>query len=114
VSGSVYSTRFGAMCPRCDKPVRSCICPRGDARGAGDGIVRLARETKGRGGKGVTLVSGVPLPAAELEALCRELKRRIGTGGTVKERVIELQGDHRDACEQLLASRGWTVKRAGG
>ena len=79
-----------------------------------DGVVRVAWETKGRKGKGVTLISGVPLPPAELKTLARELKQKCGTGGTLKEGVIEIQGDQRDALIELLKARGWTVKRSGG
>ncbi len=80
----------------------------------GDGVVRVGRETKGRKGKGVTLVSGVPLPPEELKTLARELKQKCGTGGTLKDGVIEIQGDHRDALIELLKTKGWTVKRSGG
>ena len=78
------------------------------------GVVRVGRETKGRKGKGVTLVTGVPLAAAELAKLGKELKKKCGTGGTVKDGVIEIQGDHRDRLVAELEKRGWTVKRAGG
>ena len=80
----------------------------------GDGIVRVRRETQGRGGKTVTTVAGVGLPEAELRELAGELKRRCGTGGSVKDYVIELQGDHRDAIVAELEKRGFTVKLAGG
>jgi translation initiation factor 1 len=80
----------------------------------GDGVVRVGRETKGRKGKGVTLVSGVPLPPEELKTLAKELKQKCGTGGTLKDGVIEIQGDHRDALIELLKTKGWTVKRSGG
>jgi translation initiation factor 1 len=80
----------------------------------GDGTVRVSRETKGRKGKGVSLVSGVPLGAEALAALAKELKQRCGTGGTVKDGVIEIQGDHRDRLIEELQSRGHRVKRAGG
>ncbi len=76
--------------------------------------MRVGRETKGRKGKGVTLISGVPLPPEELKALARELKQKSGTGGTLKDGIIEIQGDHRDALIELLKSRGWKVKRSGG
>ena len=79
-----------------------------------DGVVRVSRETKGRKGKGVTKVTGVPLSGAELAALAKELKKRCGTGGTVKDGVIEIQGDQRDLLVQELSERGYTVKRAGG
>jgi len=80
----------------------------------GDGIVRVRRETQGRGGKTVTTVSGVGLPEAELRELAGELKRRCGSGGSVKDYVIEIQGDHRDAVVAELERRGFTVKLAGG
>ena len=79
-----------------------------------DGRVRVRRETRGRKGKIVTTVSGVPLNALELAMLAKELKRSCGSGGTVKDGVIEIQGDHADAVASLLAGRGWDVKRAGG
>jgi translation initiation factor 1 len=80
----------------------------------GDGIVRVRRETQGRGGKTVTTVSGVGLAEEALRDLASELKRRCGTGGSVKDYVIEIQGDHRDAVVAELEQRGYTVKRAGG
>jgi translation initiation factor 1 len=89
-------------------PERSPRAPRGD------GIVRVRRETQRRGGKTVTTFSGVGLPEAELRELAGELKRRCGTGGSVKDYVIEIQGDHRDAVVAELERRGYTVKRAGG
>ena len=79
-----------------------------------DGIVRVGRQTQGRRGKGVTVVTGVPLAGAALEALATELKKRCGSGGTVKDGVIEIQGDHRDVLVGELGRRGWTVRRAGG
>jgi translation initiation factor 1 len=76
--------------------------------------VRVGRETKGRGGKGVTVITGLRLSVAELEAIAGELKRRCGCGGTVKEGVIEIQGDHRDTIVAALRARGFDAKRAGG
>jgi len=76
--------------------------------------VRVGRETKGRAGKGVTVITGLPLPDAELEALATRLKRRCGSGGTVRDRVIEIQGDHRDLLVSELASLGYDAKRSGG
>lgn len=81
---------------------------------AGDGVVRVRRETKGRSGKTVTTVSGVPLPEAELRHLAKDLKRRCGSGGSLKDAVIEIQGDHRDALVKELEAQGYSVKRAGG
>ena len=80
----------------------------------GNGAVRVSRETKGRKGKGVSLISGVPLGAEALAALAKDLKQRCGTGGTVKDGVIEIQGDHRDRLIGELQSLGHRVKRAGG
>jgi len=111
----VYSSTTGRICPGCGKPAAACVCRKSAALAPkGDGIVRVGRETKGRKGKGVTLISGIPLPPEELKALARELKQKSGTGGTLKDGIIEIQGDHRDALIELLKSRGWKVKRSGG
>ncbi len=81
---------------------------------AGDGIVRIRREIGGRRGKTVTTIHGVRLPPVKLDELARDLKRRCGVGGAVKDGVVELQGDHRDVVEAWLVERGYVVKRAGG
>ncbi|QCB45190.1 translation initiation factor Sui1 [Hydrogenophaga sp. PAMC20947] len=115
-AGLVYSTESGRMCPDCRQPMASCAC-KANARTlvpAGDGLVRVSRETKGRGGKAVTLVKGVALDAAGLAALGKALKAACGTGGTVKEGVIEIQGDHIDRIMAALQAKGHKVKRAGG
>jgi len=78
------------------------------------GKVRVSRQTQSRAGKAVTLITGLPLAAAELEALARELKRHCGSGGTVKDGVIEIQGEHRDAVVAQLVARGFAAKRSGG
>ena len=80
----------------------------------GDGIVRVRRETQGRGGKTVTTVSGTGLPEAELRALAGELKRRCGSGGSVKDYVIEIQGDHRAVVVEVLKAEGYMPVLAGG
>jgi translation initiation factor 1 len=80
----------------------------------GDGVVRVSRQTKGRKGKGVTLVTGVPLAGEELKTLAKKLKQRCGSGGTVKDGVIEIQGDHRDVVVKELSEHSWVVKKAGG
>jgi len=77
-------------------------------------VVRVSRETKGRKGKGVTVITGVPLDPNGIKELARELKQRCGTGGTVKDGAIEIQGDHRDVLVVELKKHGWTVKRSGG
>jgi len=79
-----------------------------------DGVVRVSRQTKGRKGKGVTLISGVPLAGDDLKDLARTLKQRCGSGGTLKDGVIEIQGDHRDVLVAELSARGWTVRKSGG
>jgi len=111
----VYSSETGRVCPKCNKPITGCICRKASSSApAGDGVVRVGRETKGRKGKGMTLITGVPLPAEELKKLAKELKQKCGTGGTLKDGVIEIQGDHRDVLVELLKAKGWTVKRSGG
>jgi translation initiation factor 1 len=102
------------MCPHCGLPQKRCACRESPRAPRGDGVVRVRRETQGRKGKTVTTISGVPLPDDALGALAGELKRRCGTGGSAKDGVIEIQGDHRDVLVAELESRGYTVKRAGG
>jgi translation initiation factor 1 len=110
----VYSTQVGRVCPGCGQAVADCGCRAAGALSRGDGIVRVARETRGRKGKGVTLVTGVPLGGEALAELARDLKQRCGTGGTVKDGVIEIQGDHSDRLSTELQGRGYRVKMAGG
>ena len=115
----VYSSDGGRLCGGCGQPADACRC-RDDAGGAGrgarpkDGNVSVGRQTQGRKGAGVTVVTGVPLDGAGLKDLAAELKRACGTGGTVRDGVIEIQGEHRDRLVALLQARGWTVRRAGG
>lgn len=108
--GLVYSTEFGRACPGCGNPVNRCTCRKGKQRHPNDGIVRIGRETKGRKGAGVTVITGLPLADTELKDLARQLKQKCGTGGTVKSGIIEIQGDHRDTLEKELSLRGHTVK----
>jgi translation initiation factor 1 len=110
----VYSTEKGLVCPECRLPVARCRCRRESPAPKGDGIVRVRRETKGHGGKTVTAAEGIPLAGDALRALCSELKRFCGTGGTVKDGVILIQGDHRDKIVAELARRGFAAKPAGG
>ena len=98
------------MCPGCGKPSAACVC-RQAAVPVGDGTVRVRLDTKGRKGKGVTLITGVPLGAIELSALGKTLKQRCGAGGTVKDGVIEVQGDHCNFLIEELKQQGWNVKR---
>ncbi|MFO1340038.1 MAG: translation initiation factor Sui1 [Burkholderiaceae bacterium] len=113
--GLVYSTEGGRMCPACRQPVAACTCRSAAAAApAGDGVVRVGRETKGRGGKTVTLVRGVQAAPDALAALGKRLRSACGTGGTLKDGVLELQGDHVDRVVELLQAEGHRVKRAGG
>jgi len=104
------------MCPDCRQPVAACVCDAAArlAVPAGDGVVRVSRDTKGRGGKAVTLVKGLPLDAAGLSTLGKSLKAACGSGGTVKDGVIEIQGDHVERVMAALLAQGHRVKRAGG
>jgi len=112
-TGSVYSTELGRTCPECGKAKDQCVCSN-ELMPEGDGIVRIQRETKGRKGKGVTLISGVLLAPAELKKLAKELKQKCGVGGAVKDGVIEIQGDVRDQLFDEMKQRGFKVKKAGG
>jgi len=111
--GLVYSTDGGRMCPECRRPLTECVC-KASAAPTGDGVVRVSRQTKGRGGKSVTLVKGLPLDAAALALLGKQLRTACGSGGTVKDGVIEIQGDHCDLLIEVLAKHGHHAKRAGG
>jgi translation initiation factor 1 len=113
-SSLVWSSELGRVCPGCGKAAASCICAKKLARPAGDGLVRVRRETKGRGGKIVTVITGLPGSDDELGALAGELKRSCGSGGTAKDGIIEVQGDHCDLLVAELTRRGFTAKRAGG
>ena len=100
----VYSTETGRV--KEEKPAASLP--------SGDGIVRIRRETAGRNGKGVTTISGVLLDEAKLKDLAKALKVACGVGGSLKEGVIEIQGDQREKIKTELEKRGFTVKLAGG
>jgi translation initiation factor 1 len=112
--GLVYSTDSGRMCPTCRQATADCRCSATPVKPAGDGIVRVSRETKGRAGKGVTLVRGLSLDPLALMTLGKQLKTACGSGGTVKDGVIEVQGDHCDRVIEALKAQGFNVKRAGG
>lgn len=111
----VYRTGVGRICPGCRRPLAQCACK--DARGRparpGTGTVRVSRATQGRGGKAVSVITGLPLGDAELATLAAELKKRCGTGGTVRAGVIEIQGEHRDTLVAELVKRGYEARRAG-
>ena len=111
----VYSTDVGRVCPGCGWPARDCQCSTRTASEPlpsrpGKIVAKLRMEKKGRGGKTVTVVAGLPRNAAFLAELCQELKRACGTGGTVSDDTIELQGDLRDRVRELLLKRAFGVK----
>ena len=113
--GLVYSTDSGRMCPQCRQALAQCQCAAlAQAKPRGDGTVRVSRETQGRGGKAVTLVRGLPLDDAALAALGKRLRSACGAGGTVKDAVLEVQGDHVDRVVGWLQQEGFAAKRAGG
>ncbi len=114
-SRRVYSTDQGRLCPVCEQPRPQCRCSSRDTtRPAGDGTARVRRETSGRKGKAVTTIDGVALSDAELTALAKKLKGRCGSGGTVKNGVIEIQGDHRQTVMAVLEAENIRAKLAGG
>jgi translation initiation factor 1 len=113
--GLVYSTETGRMCPACRQPLAQCACKaQSKAVPVGDGVVRVSRQTKGRGGKSVTVVKGLPLDAIALALLGKQLRTQCGSGGTVKDGVIEVQGDHVEAILAALVKLGHQAKKAGG
>lgn len=102
------------MCPDCGNPVSDCQCGIEEEITDPNNPVRVSRETKGRKGKGVTLVNGLPLNLADLKKMAKKLKQKCGTGGTLKNRTIEIQGDHRDLLVETLSKEGFNVKKSGG
>ena len=102
------------MCPACRQPVAGCICSSALAVPTKVGGVRVSLDTKGRAGKGVTVVRGLALDAAALALLGKQLKAACGSGGTVKDGSIEVQGDHCARVMSLLQDQGFAVKRSGG
>lgn len=111
----VYSTETGRVCPDCRQPLGNCGCKAAaKAKPQGDGNVRVCRESKGRGGKTVTLVRGLALDADALAALGKQLRSACGSGGTVKDGVVEIQGDHCERVMEALTKQGFKPKRTGG
>jgi translation initiation factor 1 len=110
---TVYSTSTGRICPNCGKPVDNCKCKKSSPL-QGDGVVRIFRDSKGRKGKTVTLITGVVLADEALRTLHSELKHQCGSGGAIKDGSLEIQGDHRNTVFAELKKRGFNVKLAGG
>ena len=109
----VYSTDTGQTCPGCRQPLKQCCCTK-KIRQQDDTVVRVSRQTKGRKGSGVCLITGLDLGEAELKKLAKQLKKKCGSGGTVKNGVIEIQGDHREVLVDALIKFGYKAKLAGG
>jgi translation initiation factor 1 len=108
----VYSTDKGRICPICERPASDCECKNESV--IGNGKVLIALETKGRKGKGVTVITGLPLAEEELKVLGKKLKAQCGTGGAVKGGQIEIQGDNRQKVKELLEKEGFSSKFTGG
>lgn len=113
---TVFSTETGRICPECGKPIQKCQCKKNKITSPikQDGIVRLRIERKGRGGKSVTLVEGLPFNEGLLKEISKELKKQCGVGGALKNGIIELQGDVRDSVLTILKTKGYSVKKSGG
>ncbi len=109
----VYSTEAGRMCPGCRQPLAACICKQ-QAAPVGSGVVRVSREKQGRGGKTVTVVRGLSLAPDALAAWGKQLRAACGAGGTAKDGVLEVQGDHVERVLAWLQAQGQAAKRAGG
>lgn len=109
----VYSQEFGDLRNKKDKK-KNAAAPKAPSGIKNDGIVRVQKESKGRGGKTVTVVYGVPLSGSELSLLAASLKQKCGTGGSVKDGVILIQGDRTETVIQVLTEKGYKVKKAGG
>jgi translation initiation factor 1 len=114
-SRRVYSTESGRICTSCAKPLADCACRKKQAPPVpSDGVIRIRREVKGRGGKTVTVASGFQISDDGLIKLSAELKRRCGTGGSAKDGQILIQGDHRETLLAELKKKGMVAKLAGG
>ncbi|MBL7181304.1 MAG: translation initiation factor Sui1 [Desulfobacterales bacterium] len=113
----VYSTESGRICPSCGNPTATCTCKKKKAKTKqqeypDDGVIRIRREVKGRKGKTVTSIFGIPLNDNDLKQFAKTLKSRCGSGGTVKDGIIIIQGDHRETLLQEVKKQGYTVKLA--
>ncbi len=111
--GLVFSTEQGQTCPLCRQSSIKCCC-RNTTVASSDGIVRVSRETKGRKGKGVTKITGLMLAPEALKDIALVMKKKCGGGGTIKDGVIEIQGDHREMLMTALSEQGYKVKCVGG
>jgi translation initiation factor 1 len=113
---TVYSSEFGRICPECKRPIKNCVCHKKNilpSKSKTDGTIRLRIDRKKRGGKSVTIIDGIIGNEKELKVLAKEIKKQCGTGGSVKEGLIEIQGDMRDFLFTFLQQKGYKVKKAG-
>jgi len=112
----VYSTDGDNQCPVCAKALHKCRCSEQaqEPEKNTDGIVRIQRESKGRGGKQVTLVSGLDSQTTDLKKLAKAMKAHAGSGGSIKNGIVEIQGDKRDVLKSFLEGKGFSVKTSGG
>lgn len=108
----VYATDIGELCPNCQGGIKTCKCQ--SQQTYADGVILLKRQTKGRNGKAVSLITGIPLPVSELKKLASELKSKCGVGGSVEGSCILIQGDKRGLLKELLKKQGFKVKLSGG
>ena len=116
-SVTVFTTASGRHCPNCGLPVSDCACARSDGAAAAqwkDGIVRVRREKQGRGGKTVTVVRNIPGAPDEIKRHAAALKKRLGTGGSEKNRAVEIQGDHVDSVIEYFKNLNMKIKKDGG
>jgi len=110
---TVYSTETGRHCPNCSQPIKQCSCKQAKATKSGDGIVRLHKESKGRGGKPVVIIKGLGLAVPELKSLAKILKAKCGVGGSLQDEDIIIQGDQRDKIKTELEKLRYKVKLSG-
>ncbi len=114
VNPTVYSTDSGRICPVCQNPIGQCVCKKMKEIPKGDGILKISLQTKGRHGKKVTVIAGFSFSGEELDNLASELKRKCGSGGSMKENTLEIQGDFRQKVREELIGKGFKVKMIGG
>jgi len=117
----VWSSESGRICPECGNPVSSCVCKKKKNKGKistrqypDDGVIRIMRETKGHKGKTVTIIGNIPYKNSELKDFAKKLKAHCGTGGSVKDGEIIIQGDHRNVILDEISGQGLKAKLAGG
>lgn len=111
---AVYSTDLGRLCPVCNTSISACTCSQSPKKAIPSGPIRIRRESKGRGGKPVTLISGLPLAPDAKASLAKSLRKQLGVGGSIDGEDILLQGDHRPSVLKLLQKAGYEAKISGG